>query len=104
LGGFFSAAGIGDAYIGYNGSPGGISKITFTQIGLSEFAKQIEFGDGGDAAILPGSGSKGGYKILSSTYNLQSLSTQSGIQPGGGGGADATWGFYGRGGRVIIRW
>lgn len=104
LGGTFLVSGITSGFIGYYGSPGGISKLTFVQVAAGEFAKQIDFGGGGDAALLPNSGAKGGYKLNSASVNHQILATQSGIQPGGGGGADATWGFYGRGGRVIIRW
>ena len=104
LGGTFLVSGITSGFIGYYGSPGGISKHTFVQVSATEFAKQIEYGGGGDAATLPNSGSKGGYKIVSASINHLVLATQSGIQPGGGGGADGTWGFYGKGGRVIIRW
>jgi hypothetical protein len=104
LGGIYAATGIASYYIGFNGSPGGISKLSYIQVSATEFGKKIEYGDGGDAALLPGSGAKGGYRISSASLTHQILATQSAIQPGGGGGADATWGFYGRGGRIIIRW
>lgn len=103
-GGSFSATGIISQNIGYFGNPGGISKLSFMTAGASDFAKVVNYGDGGDAAILPGSGSKGGYRIVSISVTQSIYATQYGIQPGGGGGADATGGYYGRGGRVIIRW
>jgi hypothetical protein len=103
-GGTYIVTGITSQFIGYNGSPGSISKLSFMSAGVSDFAKIVNYGDGGDAAILPGSGSKGGYRIVSAAITQSIYSTQFGIQPGGGGGADATGGYYGRGGRIIIHW
>lgn len=104
LGGSFSISGITNQYIGYFGSPGGISKLSFMTASASDFAKIVNYGDGGDAALLPGSGSKGGYRVVSASINQSFYATQFGIQPGGGGGSDATGGYYGRGGRIIIHW
>jgi hypothetical protein len=103
-GGAFGITGILSQFNGYFGSPGGISKLGFVQAGATDFAKYVNFGDGGDAALLPGSGGKGGYKLISATANPTIYATQFGIQPGGGGGSDPTGGFYGHGGRIIIRW
>jgi hypothetical protein len=103
-GGTFSTSGITNQFIGFYGSPGGISKLSFMTAGSADFAKIVNYGDGGDAPLLPGSGSKGGYKIVSASINQTIYATQSGIQNGGGGGADGSGGFYGRGGRIIVHW
>jgi hypothetical protein len=104
LGGLFSTSGISNQFIGFNGNPGGISKLSFMVAGSADYAKIVNYGDGGDAALLPGSGSKGGYKLQSASITQSIYSTQYGIQCGAGGGADASGGFYGRGGRIIIHW
>ena len=72
--------------------------------GTTDFAKIVNYGDGGDAGLLPGSGGKGGYKVQSVSITQTIYATQSAIQPGGGGGSDPTGGFYGRAGRIIIHW
>ena len=103
-GGGFSASGITNQFIGFYGSPGGVSKLSFMTAGAADYAKIVNYGDGGDAALLPASGSKGGYKIVSASINQGIYATQTGVQCGGGGGADGSGGFYGHGGRIIIHW
>jgi hypothetical protein len=103
-GGDFVVTGITNQYIGFWGSPGGISKLSFVQVSTTEFAKVVNYGDGGDAALLQGSGGKGGYKLLGISISQNMFASISAIQPGGGGGADDSQGYYGRGGRIIIRW
>jgi hypothetical protein len=103
-GGDFLVTGISNQYIGFKGSPGGISKLSFVQVSATEFAKVVNYGDGGDAALIQGSGGKGGYKLLGSSISQSMFATISAIHPGGGGGADDSHGYYGKGGRIIIRW
>ncbi|NOT52455.1 MAG: hypothetical protein HOP10_14390 [Chitinophagaceae bacterium] len=103
-GGGFAVTGITNQFIGFYGSPGGLSKLSFMTASATDFAKIVNYGDGGDAALLPGSGSKGGYRMVSISVNQAIYATSFGIQPGGGGGADIAGGFYGRGGRIIVRW
>lgn len=103
-GGGFSVSGLTSQYIGYFGSPGGISRLNFVQTSSTEFEKAVYYGDGGDAGLLPGSGAKGGYKLVGATVTQTIYATAYGIQQGGGGGADPSYGFYGRGGRIIIHW
>jgi hypothetical protein len=91
-------------FLGFYGQPGGYSKLSFMQTGATEFAKVVQYGDGGDAAMLPGSGGKGGYRISSATYLETSYAVQQAPLPGGGGAADYGFGWSGRGGRVIIHW
>ena len=103
-GGMFSATGLSNQWIGFHGSPGGISKTSFMTAAAGDYAKIVNYGDGGDAALLPGSGAKGGYRIMSATMNQNIYTTQLAVECGGGGGSDPTNGFNGRGGRVIIHW
>lgn len=103
-GGGFAVSGITTNYLGFNGSPGGVSKLTFSQAGASDYAKIVNYGDGGDAGNAINSGGKGGYKVASASINQVIYASQYSIQQGGGGGADPSAGFYGRGGRVIIHW
>lgn len=103
-GGTYIVSGITDQFVGFNGSPGGVTKLGFMTAGPSDYAKVINFGDGGDAARLPGSGAKGGFRVISASINQIVYATQFGIQHGAGGGADAAGGFYGLGGRIIIHW
>ncbi len=104
LGGGYLTAGITNQFIGFQGNAGSISKVSFNQVSATEFAKVINFGNGGDAAMLPGSGGKGGYSLQSITYVQNGNAESNSPLPGGGGGADGSSGFPGRGGRVIIRW
>ena len=103
-GGGFVASGISNNFIGFKGQPGGISRLSYVQVSTTEFAKVIHFGDGGDAAMQPNSGAKGGYKMDASANQQSIFATGSATMPGGGGGADHSGGFYGLGGRIIIRW
>jgi hypothetical protein len=103
-GGNFSVFSLITNYIGYYGNPGGITKLGFMVAGATDYAKVINYGDGGDAPLLPGSGGKGGFKIASASINQITYASQYGVQPGAGGGADPTGGFYGLGGRVIIHY
>ncbi len=89
--------------IGFNGSPGGYSKISYQQVSTGVFVIVMNFGDGGDAAMLPNSGAKGGYELFYGSTVFKSLASKA-VQQGGGGGADDTNGTAGGGGRIIIRW
>jgi hypothetical protein len=102
-GGIFSSSAPGN-FIGFNGQPGGFSRLKFMQTGSSEFARVVEYADGGDAAILPGSGAKGGYRLSSATYLQTIYAVQQAPLPGGGGSADYGYGWSGKGGRVIIHY
>lgn len=102
-GNFSSTAPVG-SYMGFQGQPGGYSKLKFTQTGASEFAHVVEYGDGGDAAMMPNSGGKGGYRIISATYNYTAYAVQLAPYPGGGGSADYGAGWTGKGGRVIVHY
>lgn len=90
--------------IGFNGSPGGVTKVSFSQAGTTDFAKIFQYGNGGDAALLPGSGSQGGYRINSVNVNVTIYATGTAPLPGGGGGSDSGNGYYGKGGRIIIHY
>ncbi len=102
-GGSLSTAGITnvDAYYGGYGNP---SVIKFEQVSATEFARVITNGNGGDAPLWPGSGGKGGYSLTSTTYNLKSYASITGVFVGGGGGSDYSGGGRGLGGRVIIHY
>ena len=102
-GGYFSSNAPNN-FTGFNGQPGGYSKFSFNQVSATEFAKVVQYGDGGDAALLPNSGAKGGYRLLSATYEQVVYASQNGILPGGGGAADYGYGWSGKGGRVIIHY
>lgn len=104
MGGGFSATGVSGKSLGYFGTAGGISKTSFVQASGTDYARIINFGDGGDAALLPGSGAKGGYRIDGTTLTQTISAVNHATQNGGGGGADFGNGYYGRGGRIIIRW
>lgn len=103
-GGGFFVTGSASQSIGYFGGAGNPSKISFSQLSSTEFVKIINYGNGGDSPLLPGSGGLGGYELASLTYNQRFTSEEVASRPGGGGGADYRSGGYGRGGRVIIRW
>jgi hypothetical protein len=108
-GGTYAVSGSPGQYIGFYGSPGGITELNYVQVSTTEFAKVIRYGDGGDAALLPGSGIKGGYKFTSSTLQNTHFTSLIGIKHGGGGGADTGLsashvGGTGFGGRIIIHW
>jgi hypothetical protein len=101
-GGFFSNA--GNNFLGFSGQPAGYSRVSYVQVTATEFGKVVQYGDGGDAAMQPSSGSHGGYRFVSTSTLQTYYATPNGILPGGGGGADYSDGYPGRGGRVIIRW
>jgi hypothetical protein len=103
LGGNFNVIGLINNYFGLVGMSGGVSETNYTQVSTTEFAKIIKFGNGGDAANSIGSGAKGGYVFLGIPTNNISAQRYAPL-PGGGGGADYLRGYYGRGGRIIIRW
>jgi len=103
LGGLFGSSAPNN-FIGFNGQAGGLSKLSFTQTGATEFARIVEYGNGGDAAILPNSGAKGGYRISSASYLQNMYGAQQAPLPGGGGSADYGYGWSGRGGRVIVHY
>jgi hypothetical protein len=103
-GGSFAATGMGNQFLGFAGGCGNSSKLGFTQVSTTEFAKIINYGSGGDAPLMPGSGGKGGYELSSTSYSQLFSAEFYTSQPGGGGGADYSAGYAGKGGRVIIRW
>ncbi|MGG9972279.1 glycine-rich domain-containing protein [Ferruginibacter sp. SUN002] len=102
-GGSFNASGLTN-YIGYYGTPGQVTTYAFNQINATEFASTTYFGNGGDAAMSPNSGGKGGYRLFSTPIYKDVNASTNAVNPGGGGGADGGYGYYGRGGRVIIHW
>ena len=102
-GGYFASTAPNN-FTGFNGQPGGYSKFSFNQVSATEFAKVVQYGDGGDAALLPNSGTKGGYRLSSPTYQQEVYASQTAVLPGGGGGADYNYGWSGKGGRVIIHY
>jgi len=103
-GGDFSVSGIADNYYGAYGSPGGITQVTFMQINATDFGTAQVFGNGGDAGNLPGSGARGGYRFASPSVTQTISGSNFAILPGGGGSADHSEGWRGRGGRIIIHW
>jgi hypothetical protein len=103
-GGAFFATGLANQYIGFNGGSGHLSKVSFAQVSTTEFAKITNYGNGGEAPLLPGSGGKGGYQVTSVTYSHIFYGEFPTGQTGGGGAADNFSGFPGKGGRVIIHW
>jgi hypothetical protein len=106
LGGNFLATGLSNSYFGLVGHAGNLSVVSYAQIGTSSYITMIKYGDGGDAGNMPNSGGNGGYSA-SGTGNAISHSIYAQVfasLPGGGGGADVGNGYYGRGGRIIIRW
>lgn len=107
LGGNFLVTGTSqNQYTGLFGSHGLATKIEFKQVSATDFARFIYFGDGGDAGNTQGTGAKGGFQIYSTISGVMYSTTAQSIPatPGAGGGADHTFGFTGRGGRVIIHW
>lgn len=106
-GGTFSATGISaNQYMGFNGSYSNGTVVEIKQVSSTDFAKFFYYGNGGDAGNLPGSGAKGGFEIYTSVSgSLYLVSAQQYAPlPGGGGGADYSFGWRGAGGRVVIRW
>ncbi len=103
-GGGFSAVNLVNKYYGLYGSTGGYSKLDFKQVSTTEFGKVVQYGDGGDTPLHQGSGGKGGWRISTVANNYYVLASTLGIQNGGGGGSDYTYGYNGRGGRIIIRY
>ena len=99
---FYSATGA--RYITHPGEAGKLSVLNFAQAGATDFARIVQYGNGGDAGNLPHSGGAGGYRIISTAVNQVLQAVNNAANFGGGGGADATGGGNGRGGRVIIRW
>ncbi|MEO6405065.1 MAG: glycine-rich domain-containing protein [Ferruginibacter sp.] len=102
--GVFTISGVTDNYYILLNNSGKISKLTYVQASSTDFAKQVDYGDGGDAPLFPGSGCKGGYRIaaasLISNFNAQGFANHFAA----GGGADFSGGTNGRGGRIIIHW
>jgi hypothetical protein len=94
----------GSRYITHPGQAGKLSLLTFAQVGATDFARIVRYGEGGNAGNLPHSGGAGGYRIISNTVNQLLQAVNKAADFGGGGGADAVGGGSGRGGRVIIRW
>jgi hypothetical protein len=103
-GGDFTATNLGNNFYGLNGSGGGYSERSFTQVSTNVFAPIVRFGNGGDAGNAVGSGAKGGYYISTASFTNSCFGESLASQPGGGGSADETYGYPGRGGRIIIRW
>lgn len=91
-------------YIKHPGKAGSLSLLNFSQVSTNDFARIIQYGRGGDAGNLPGSGGTGGYRIISTAVNQAMLAINNAADYGGGGGADSNGGANGRGGRVTIRW
>jgi hypothetical protein len=105
VGGAYSGTGFGGInFYGLFGKAGNVTERNFSQISASEFANVVRFGSGGDAGNTVGSGAKGGYMINSASFYNVFYTDSNPSQQGGGGGADQTNGFYGRGGRIIVRW
>ena len=104
-GGGFLFSGITNSLIGYYGGNGSVTIFKYIQINATLFGREFYYGNGGDAALLPNSGAKGGFtqNYNGAVYQIKYGDTY-GIQNGAGGSADEGGGFYGRGGRVIIRW
>lgn len=102
-GGGYLVSGINNNYIGYSGSAGQPSRQLSTQVNATSFADIRYYGDGGDAALIPGSGSKGGFYQSYSGLSQVVYSVASKI-PGSGGAADFGSGSDGTGGRIIIHY
>jgi hypothetical protein len=102
-GGSYSSGLTGNV-VGLFGEAGKASRVTFGEAAANDFARIAHFGDGGDAPLFPGSGGKGGYRISSTSFNTNINASTYGSAHGAGGGADNAGGFYGRGGRVLIRY
>lgn len=91
-----------DNSIGFTGQVGHLTKISFSQGSSTDFAKIINYGKGGDSPLFPNSGPDGGYRVIGTTVNTIQYAAPLGTAPGTGAAADASGGFAGRGGRVII--
>lgn len=102
-GGNYYVTGFTQDYYGLTGNYGNITKVSFQQADVTEFARVINYGDGADAVFFPGSGGKGGY-TLKSTTNLFRASGTFLAGNGAGGAADYHYGELGGSGMVIIRW
>lgn len=102
-GGGFLVSGIVDNYIGFGGAAGLPTKQLYSQVSATVFSDLKYYGDGGDAALLPGSGGKGGFSqfYISLTQNVYAAAPK---MPGGGGAADPGGGTNGKGGRIIIHY
>ena len=102
-GGSFSVSGITDNYFGSAGSTGIFTKQLFSQVNATTFADIRYYGDGGDAALVSGSGGRGGFY---QAYNAvsQTVYSPGPLLQGGGGAADPSGGTNGRGGRIIIHY
>jgi hypothetical protein len=103
-GGNYTISGIANNYLGYFGNYGIVTKLTFQQTTATEFARIINYGKGADAIGFPESGAAGGYRIVSPSFTQSIYANSSASVYGAGGGADFSGGYYGRGGRIIIRW
>ena len=103
----FGGGGLGTAgitnVVAYYGQSGSSDVIKFEQVTATEFAKVIYYGDGGDAALFPGSGGKGSYSLSSATYSMINLG-KTGALVGGGGGGDRVSPGAGLGGMVILHY
>lgn len=101
-GGSYLASGLVANYRGRGGGGGLPTRETPYVVG-STTASVKNYGDGGDAAGLPGSGAKGGYYLPAGTFTQIIYAAQSQIT-GGGGGGDSNGGSNGRGGAIIIHY
>ena len=103
-GGGLSTAG---AYTGHiismYGNPGKSTTVSFNQVAAGEFGRIVNYGDGGDAAMFPGTAGKGGYRMISTTYTM-SMFAGFGGPPGSGGASDGIGGRSGVGGTLIIHY
>lgn len=90
-------------YLPEIGISGNTNRLSYTQVSSTVFGNKVEYGNGGDPPLQPGSGGKGGYQVISSVQN-QSMGAVPVFASGAGGGADENAGANGRGGRVIVHW
>ena len=104
-GGGFQATGVGNNFFGIDGGNSGISKLSFMQTSATEFARTVQFGDGGETPFSNGLINNGGYSIFLANGDIKLTRAKSPPPAqGGGGAADGFGGSIGRGGRIIIRY
>lgn len=102
-GGGYLVSGLTSNYRGIGGLNGNPTRESSYQVNASSFGLVRNYGDGGDAAVSPGSGAKGGYYLSTLSFS-QIIYAQPSQIAGGGGAGDFTGGSNGRGGTVIIHY
>jgi hypothetical protein len=106
---FFSPAGIlSSVYFG--GSCGNATKEDYQQRSSTEFVTTRNYGDGGNAAMLPNTGGTGGFKSFntSTLAVIRTVAPCGPAEPGGGGAGGpygtSSWGITGATGMAIIHY